>query len=85
MLKTLCLAFGTHDIEKAGLNLSMLIEQEFNINMQALGALQLEVNSLASVVFENFSILDALMAQQRGACVIIGEKNAVSGKTTKGM
>lgn len=63
VLRTLFLAFGTYEIEKIVLNLSMVVEQELSITVQAFGALQLEVNSVASVLFQNHCNLDALTAQ----------------------
>ena len=50
------------------------MEQEFNTTMQTLNILQSGINSLASVVPQNWRALDVLTAQQGGACAIIGEK-----------
>lgn len=52
----------------------MAREQDFGITTQALGALQPEVNSLASAVLQNCCSLDVLTVQQGGACAAIGDK-----------
>ena len=52
-LRVLFPGFGDYELEKAILNLSMVMEQEFNTTMQTLNILQSEINSLASVVLQN--------------------------------
>lgn len=66
--------FRDYKLEKAILNLSMVMEQEFNIMMQTLKILQSEVNSLKSAVLQHRHVLDSLTAQQGGACAIISEE-----------
>ena len=46
VLRSFFLGFGTYELEKAVLNLSIVTEQEFNIGMQMSEACQSKVNSL---------------------------------------
>ena len=52
--------FGDYKLEKAILNLSMVMGQEFNTTTQTLKILQSEVKSLASVEFQNHHVPDPL-------------------------
>lgn len=69
MLRLLFPNFGDYKLEKAILNLSVVMGQEFNTTMQTLKILQSEVKSLASVVLQNHHAPDPLSAS-----AIIGEK-----------
>lgn len=52
-LKVLFPSTGDYKLEKQILNLSMVIEQEFNTILQTLEILQSEINSLVSVVIQS--------------------------------
>lgn len=52
-LKVFFPSIGDYKLEKQILNLSTVIEQEFNTILQTLGKLQSEMNSLASVVIQS--------------------------------
>lgn len=62
-LKVFFPSIGDYKLEKQILNLSTVIEQEFNTILQTLGKLQSEMNSLASVVIQSQYALDTLTSQ----------------------
>lgn len=63
-----------NELEKSLINISATIEESFNDTLNVLQAVQSEINGLFSAVLQNRRVPDALIAQQGGARVIIGEK-----------
>lgn len=62
------------ELETPLINISATTEKTFNNPLNALQAVQTEINGLSSVIFWNRRVLDVLTAQQRDVCAIIGEK-----------
>ena len=73
-LRVLFPSFGDYELEKAILNLSMVMEQEFNATTQTVKIFQSEMSTPASVGLQSQRALDTLTAQQGEPCATIGEK-----------
>lgn len=52
----------------------LLKKKTFNDPLNALQAIQTEINGLSLLILRNRKVLDVLTAQQRDQCAIIGEK-----------
>ncbi|NXY82169.1 ERVV2 protein, partial [Alcedo cyanopectus] len=62
---------GVSELEKAIVNISMVIEKIENKTMDAIKAQQEELTSLSKVVLQNRMALDVLLAAQGGVCTIV--------------
>ncbi|XP_032130055.1 endogenous retroviral envelope protein HEMO [Sapajus apella] len=72
-IRALFPSLGTSDLEKAILNLSKAIEQEFSATQQTLEAHQSKVSSLASAS-PNDRVLDIPTTQRQTACGTVGKQ-----------
>ncbi|NWR87440.1 ERVV2 protein, partial [Furnarius figulus] len=71
MIRPLIPSSGLIELEKAIINISVVIEHIKNHTLDAIMALQEEVRGLARVVLQNRMVLNFLLASQEGMCTII--------------